>query len=70
MDCAIPDYGALQQYELPKCQGTLFSKWSLNIKNYFLKILRHTSAASHHIPTKETSIGVLPDVLQHITTVK
>ena len=39
-------------------------------KELFFTIIGHTSAVSHHIPTKETPIGVLPDVLQHITTVK
>ena len=58
-DCAIPDYGALQQYELPECRSALFSKVITQYKELFCTIPGHTSATTHLIPSKGSPIHVL-----------
>ena len=57
-DCAIPDYGALQQYELPECWNALFSKVITQYKELFCTVPGHTSAAAHLIPSKGSPIHV------------
>ena len=64
-DCAIPDYGAPKQYELPNCSNTLLSTVVDKFKDLFCTTPGHTSVSSHHIPTKgsgspKTCPGTLP----------
>ena len=57
-DCAIPDYGAPKQYELPNCSNTLLSTVVDKFKDLFCTTPGHTSVSSHHIPTKRLPIRV------------
>ena len=59
-DCAIPDYGAPKQYELPNCQTTFLSTLVSQYKNLFCTIPGNTSVTCHHIPTKGVPIRVPP----------
>ena len=59
-DYAIPDYGALQQHELPEYRSALFSKVITQYKELFCTVPGHMPAAAHHIPTKGSPICVLP----------
>ena len=56
-DCAIPDYGAPKQYELP---NTLLSTVVDKFKDLFCTTPGHTSVSSHHISTKGSPIRVPP----------
>ena len=59
-NCAIPDYGAPKQYELPNCHNTLLSTVVDKYKDLFCTTPGHTSVSSHHIPTKGSPIRVPP----------
>ena len=57
-DCAIPDYGAPKQYELPICHNALLSTVVDKYKYLFCTIPGHTTVSSHHIQTKGSPICV------------
>ena len=59
-NCAIPDYGAPQQYELPKCQSAPLTTMVAQYKDLFSITPGHTSVACHHIPTKGSPVRVPP----------
>lgn len=59
-DCAIPDYGAPKQYDLPNCQSALLSTVVTQYKDLFCTTPGHTSVSCHHIPTKGSPIRVPP----------
>ena len=59
-DCAIPDYGAPKQYELPNCSNSLLSTVVDKFKDLFCTTPGHTSISSHHIPTKGSPLRVPP----------
>ena len=59
-ECAIPDYGAVKNFELPNCTRTTFSGVINQYKNLFCNIPGKTTWAYHHIPTKGQPIRVPP----------
>ena len=59
-ECAIPDYGAVKNFELPNCTKITFSGVINQYKNLFCNIPGKTTQAYHHIPTKGQPICVPP----------
>jgi len=58
-ECAIPDYGAVKNFELPNC--TKITSDVINqYKHLFCNIPGKTTWAYHHIPTKGQPIRVPP----------
>ena len=59
-ECAIPDYGAVKNFELPNAVTTTFSNIINQYKHLFCTTPGKTSRAYHHIPTKGHPIRVPP----------
>ena len=59
-ECAIPDYGAVKNFELPQCTKSAFSSVINQYKHLFCDIPGKTTQACHHIPTKGQPIHVPP----------
>ena len=60
-ECAIPDYGAVKNFELPNCTRTTFSGVINQYKNLFCNIrTREKTTRAYHIPTKGQPICVPP----------
>ena len=59
-ECAIPDFGAPEQYELPVSTNSTFVSVVDQYKHLFRSIPGTTSAAFHNIPTKGSAIRVPP----------
>ena len=59
-ECAIPDYGAVKNFELPQCTKSAFSSVINQYKHLFCNIPGKTTQAYHHIPTKGQPIRVPP----------
>ena len=59
-ECAIPDYGAVKNFELPNCTKVAFSNVIDQYKDLFCTIPGKTTRAYHHIPTKGNPIRVPP----------
>ena len=48
-ECAIPDYGAVKNFELPQCTKSVFSGVINQYKHLFCNIPGKTTRAFHHI---------------------
>ena len=59
-ECAIPDFGAPEQYELPVSTNNTFTSVVDQYKILFRSIPGSTSVAFHNIPTKGSAIRVPP----------
>ena len=59
-ECAIPDFRAPEQYELPVSTNSTFVSVVDQYKHLFRSIPGTTLAAFHNIPTKGSAIRVLP----------
>ena len=59
-ECAIPDYGAVKNFELPNDTNLTFSSVINQYKQLFCTTPGKTSWAYHHIPTKGHPIRVPP----------
>ena len=59
-ECAIPDFGASEQYELPIFTNSAFVSVVDQYKRLFRSIPGTTSVAVHNIPTKGSAIRVPP----------
>ena len=60
IDCAIPDYGAKQQFDLPYCESAEFSAVVSEYQDLFSTTPGYTSLAYHYIPTQGPPIRVPP----------
>ena len=59
-ECAIPDYDAVKNFELPQCTKSAFSGVINQYKHLFCNIPGKTTQAYHHVPTKGQPICVPP----------
>lgn len=69
-ECAIPDFGAPEQYELPVFTNKIFLPIVDQYRSIFCSTPGTTLAACHNIPTKGPAIRVPPDMFRHITAKK
>ena len=73
MGCAIPDYGALQQYELLEFRSALFSKVITQYKELFCIVASYLYMRQLQPITSQPKNYLFmlhPRMFQHITAVK
>ena len=59
-ECAIPDYGAKREFELPVATTATFADLINQYKQLFCTTPKKTTQAYYHIPTKGHPIRVPP----------